>query len=147
MKCPYCKNEETKVLDSRDTEGSVTKRRRECLRCQKRFTTFERVEDINIVIVKKDSRREKFDIEKLKRGLLKACEKRPVPTEKIDELAEQIESEIRKLDTKEVQSKKIGEIAMKKLKKLDKIAYIRFASVYREFEDISSFEKELKMLK
>ncbi len=147
MKCPYCNNEETKVVDKRETESlSVTRRRRECLKCGKRFTTYEKVEELEIVIVKKDGRRERFDRHKLLTGLVKACEKRPVSMEKIEKVVEEIEADLRERGESEVPSKKIGEIVMRKLKSLDKVAYIRFASVYREFEDIERFEEELDKL-
>ena len=145
MKCPFCLSNDTHVVDKRDSENS-TKRRRECLDCKKRFSTFERVEDIELRIVKKDGRRENFSREKLKNGIMKACEKRPVSMEQIDEAVNEIETKIRK-EEKEVPSKLIGELIMKNLKKLDKIAYIRFASVYRDFKDIGDFEKEIKEIK
>ena len=148
MKCPYCQNSLTKVLDKREVDKlGVTRRRRECTMCHKRFTTHESIEGVDIVIIKKDGRREKFSRDKLRSGLLKACEKRPVSHERINEIVDEIEGETRRLDSTEVKSTFVGEMVMKKLKGLDKIAYIRFASVYREFEDISSFEKELKELK
>lgn len=148
MKCPYCQSNETKVVDKRETEDFlVTRRRRECLKCSKRFTTYERVELAGLMIVKKDSKREAFDRDKLLKGIQKACEKRPVETEKIDEVASKIEAKLRNAEKEEIESRKIGEFVMKELKKLDKVAYIRFASVYREFEDIKSFEKEIKDLK
>ena len=147
MKCPFCFYNNTKVVDKRETEDSdVTRRRRECLKCKKRFTTYERVEDLGLIVVKKDGRRENFDIEKIKRGIVKACEKRPISYEQIDELVNSIEAELRKLKTKEVSSSLIGEKIVSKLKKIDKVAYIRFASVYRSFADITDFEKELKEL-
>ena len=147
MKCPYCFHEETKVVDKRETEElDVSRRRRECLKCKKRFTTYERVESLDIVILKKDGRREAFDREKLKRGIIKACEKRPVSYEQIEALIDKSEAELRKLKSKEVPSKLIGEKVMNELKKLDKIAYIRFASVYRSFADVTDFQKELKDL-
>ena len=147
MKCPYCNNEETQVIDTRETENlEATRRRRECLKCGKRFTTYERVEEADIVVVKKDSKRERFERKKLLNGVLKACEKRDIPLDKIEKLADEVESDLRKRDSVEVESKVIGEIVMKKLKGLDKIAYIRFASVYREFEDIERFEEEIEKL-
>jgi len=145
MKCPFCLSEETKVVDKRDAENS-TKRRRECLKCGKRFSTFERVEDINLLIVKKDGKREAFSREKLKSGFVKALEKRPVSQEKIDQAIDEIETKIRK-EEGEVSTKFIGELVIKELKKLDKVAYIRFASVYRDFEDMKDFEKEIKQIK
>ena len=147
MKCPYCNYEETQVIDTRETENlEATRRRRECLKCSKRFTTYERVEEADIVVVKKDGRRERFARQKLLNGILKACEKRPISLDKIEKLVDEVESDLRKRDSVEVDSKVIGEIAMKKLKTLDKVAYIRFASVYREFEDLDRFEEELEKL-
>ncbi|VVB67921.1 Transcriptional repressor NrdR [Candidatus Norongarragalina meridionalis] len=145
MRCPYCNHEETKVLDSREAEDK-TRRRRECEKCEKRFTTYERVEIVELVVVKKDGSREQFDRNKLKRGILQACWKRPVTAEQIDNLVDEVERELRMRETTEVPSKEVGELAMKKLKTLDKVAYIRFASVYRDFEDIEEFEEELKAL-
>ena len=147
MKCPYCNNEETQVIDTRDTENlEATRRRRECLKCSKRFTTYERVEEAEIVVVKKDGKRERFERQKVINGVLKACEKRDISLEKIEKLVDDVESDLRKRDSVEVESKIIGELIMKKLKYLDKIAYIRFASVYREFEDLERFEEELEKL-
>ncbi len=149
MKCVFCNHSETQVLDTRETENlEATRRRRECLSCGKRFTTYERAETAEIVVVKKDGRRERFERKKLINGLLKACEKRPVSLETIEGTVDWIESELRKRDTTEVPSKVIGQLLMKKLKTLDKVAYIRFASVYHEFKDLESFEEELgKLLK
>ena len=147
MKCPYCNYEETQVIDTRETENlETTRRRRECLKCSKRFTTYERVEEADIVVVKKDGSRERFERKKLLNGILKACEKRNIPLDKIEKLVDEVESDLRKRDSVEVESKVIGEISMKKLKTLDKVAYIRFASVYREFEDLDRFEEELEKL-
>lgn len=147
MKCPYCGYAETKVTDKRDSdEVGITRRRRECLKCEKRFTTYERVENIDLVVVKKDGRREQFDRKKLLTGIQKACEKRPVSTEDIEKKADEIEAEVRKLEGKEISSKEVGEIVMRKLKSLDKVAYIRFASVYKEFDDLETFKKELEKL-
>ena len=147
MKCPYCNYEETQVIDTRETENlEATRRRRECLKCNKRFTTYERVEEADIVVVKKDGRRERFERKKLMDGILKASEKRDISLEKIEKLIDEVESDLRKRDSVEVESKVIGEITMKKLKNLDKVAYIRFASVYREFEDLDRFEEELEKL-
>lgn len=147
MKCPYCNEKESKVVDKRASPLNMIRRRRECLKCKKRFTTYERIENIDIIVVKKDGRRESFEREKLKKGILKACEKRPISIEKIDNTVNDIEIRLRSLKGKEVRSKIIGEFVMKALKKLDKVAYIRFASVYREFKDIKDFEKELKEIK
>src|SRR3989338_2849405 len=146
MKCPYCSHSETKVIDSRETED-ITRRRRECLNCTKRFTTYERVESVNLVIIKKDLRREPYDRDKLKRGLIKACEKRPVSHDDIEKIVDKIESKLKSLNTTEIKSTIIGEEVMRSLKKLDKVAYIRFASVYKDFKDVKEFEKELKWLK
>jgi transcriptional repressor NrdR len=141
MKCLYCDGE-TRVTDKRESpEG--TRRRRECLKCKKRFTTYERPEQKNIMIVKKDGRREKFTKEKLKTGLMKACEKRDVSIEKIDRTVSEIEEKLRSRG-KEVKSDMIGKLVMNKLKKLDKVAYIRFASVYKDFKDIKDFKDELR---
>ena len=147
MKCTYCDSRETKVVDKRESQDAgTTRRRRECLRCKKRFTTYERVEEFELTVVKKDGRREKFSREKLRSGVMKACEKRPISVQQIDEAVDGIEAELRRLDTQEVKSKQIGELVMRKLRRLDKISYIRFAAVYRQFEDIESFEKEIKKL-
>ena len=147
MKCPYCGYEETQVIDTRETENlEATRRRRGCLKCNKRFTTYERVEEAEIIVVKKDGKRERFERQKVLNGILKACEKRSIPLEKIEKIVDEVESDLRKRDSVEVESKVIGEIAMKKLKTLDKVAYIRFASVYREFEDLDRFEEELEKL-
>jgi len=147
MKCPFCSHNDTKVVDKRETNNEdVTRRRRECLKCGKRFTTYERVDEINIIIVKKDGNRQQFDRQKIERGILKACEKRAIPVEVIRKAVDEIEAEIRSQDTREIPSKLIGNLVIKKLKKIDKVAYIRFASVYREFADLDSFEKELHVL-
>jgi len=145
MRCIFCDGE-TKVTDKRDGEGE-TRRRRECLKCKKRFTTYERVEEPNFIVIKKDKTREPFNREKVRLGILKACEKRPVETEKIDKIINEIERKLRnKVKGKEVSSKEIGELIIKALKRLDKVAYIRFASVYRDFKDIKDFKKEIKEL-
>ena len=146
MQCPYCSNEDTKVLDSRESEESV-RRRRECSTCKKRFTTYERAEITELIVVKKDGRLEAFDRSKIIKGMMRACEKRPIETSEIEKTADEIELELRNRDNIEVDSKEIGELIMSKLKQLDQVAYIRFASVYREFTDIAHFKKELKNLK
>jgi len=147
MRCPYCNTEETKVVDKRPTpDGGATRRRRECLKCSKRFTTYERVENINIIVIKSDANREQFDRQKLEKGILRACEKRPIAYEMIQKLIDSVESELRSKKNTEVKSSVIGNIVMRKLKGLDKVAYIRFASVYRQFEDIDSFKQELRKL-
>ena len=141
MKCLYC-GKETRVTDKRESpEG--TRRRRECLKCKKRFTTYEKPEKKEIIVVKKDGRREKYSRDKIKNGVIKACDKRPISIEKIDKLIDEIEEKLLSKG-KEVKSEKIGDIIMNKLKKLDKIAYIRFASVYREFKDVKDFKKVMK---
>ena len=146
MQCPYCSHQETKVVDKRETDSlEVTRRRRECLKCEKRFTTYERVE-IDLRVIKKDGRRESFDREKVKAGMLKACEKRPVSTESIDAAIDKIEAALRGRASAEIKSSVIGELVSKELQKLDKVAYIRFASVYKDFEDIESFAVEVKQL-
>ena len=146
MKCPFCSHEETKVVDKRETAGSdVTRRRRECLKCGKRFTTYERVET-DLVVIKKDGKRESFDREKVKNGIKRACEKRPVTHGQIESVVSEIEGELRQRKGAEIPSSAIGDLVMKKLKKLDKVAYIRFASVYREFTDVESFQEELNKL-
>ena len=148
MKCPYCGHSETSVVDSRETEDlNVIRRRRECESCKKRFTTYERIEMIELTVIKKDGKREPFDRNKILRGMMKAVEKRPVPVEKIESAVDEIERELRAKDSIEVQSKEIGELVMKKLKAIDKVAYVRFASVYKAFEDVQEFEKELGQLK
>ncbi|MBQ1234982.1 MAG: transcriptional repressor NrdR [Oscillospiraceae bacterium] len=145
MKCPFCGYPESKVVDSRPTdESEKIRRRRECLSCKKRFTTYEMIENVPLIVIKKEGSRELFDRNKLQRGLMRACEKRPVTTEQIDELVNDIESYFYNSLAREIPSKKIGEYAMTRLKELDQVAYVRFASVYREFKDIDSFMEELK---
>ena len=145
MKCPYCSYEESKVIDSRPTdEGERIRRRRECLKCGKRFTTYEVIENVPLIVVKKDRSREAFDRGKLLRGLLRACEKRPVTLEQVEHMVDEIESQLQNSLEREVASTKIGEYAMEKLKAVDEVAYVRFASVYRQFRDINTFMDELK---
>ncbi len=146
MECPYCKNIETKVTDSRDTGTYTIRRRRECLKCNKRFTTYEYIEMRPVYIIKKDGRREKFERNKIKKGIMKAIEKRPVSHDKIEEILDSIEEKIRRTGKEELESSVIGEYVMEILKDIDQVAYIRFASVYRSFTDVSSFEKEVKSL-
>jgi transcriptional repressor NrdR len=145
MLCPYCMSFGSKVTDKRKSPNGI-RRRRECLKCKKRFTTYERTEKSNIYVIKKNKEREEFNKEKMERGILRAFEKRPVPKDKIDKMINEIESQIRKKGVKEIKSSTIGELIMKKIKKLDNIAYIRFASVYRNFQDIEDFKKQLKEL-
>jgi transcriptional repressor NrdR len=145
MRCPFCAIDNTRVLDSRDSgEGSLIRRRRECEACKRRFTTYERVEELNPLVIKKDGRREAFDRDKLMAGLTKACEKRPVSAEVLERLILDIEQRLQELGEKEVPSKSIGELVMERLPALDEVAYVRFASVYRSFRDISEFMNELK---
>ena len=147
MKCPYCHQGDTKVLDSRENEDqTVTRRRRECLKCEKRFTTYERLETSNILVIKKDGRREMYDRQKIKSGIVKSCQKRPVTMEQIEKALDDIESDIITSGDSEIETRKIGDQVMRQLKKLDKVAYIRFASVYREFEDLEMFKEELNKL-
>ena len=146
MNCPYCQSLETKVTDSRDTGTYTIRRRRECLKCNKRFTTYESIEMTPIYVIKKDGRREKFDRTKIRNGIIKALEKRPVGHDTIEELVDSVEEKIRRCGKEEIESSIIGEYVMDLLKKTDKVAYIRFASVYRSFTDVSSFEKEVKNL-
>lgn len=145
MKCPYCNKPESQVVDSRDT-GEEIRRRRECAKCGKRFTTYERIQTINLIVIKKDGAREQYDRSKLKRGIQRACEKRHVSDDQIEKMIDAIEKRLKNSKTIEIRSSKIGELVMNKLKKVDKVAYIRFASVYREFTDIESFQEELKGL-
>ncbi len=147
MKCPFCDELEDKVVDSRMAkEGELIRRRRECLGCKRRFTTYERVDEILPVVVKKDGRREAFDRAKILSGLKKACEKRPISTATIEAVADRVEKRIQEMGETEVESRVIGEELMKELHQLDQVAYVRFASVYREFKDIDQFMDELRML-
>ncbi|MCQ2478050.1 MAG: transcriptional regulator NrdR, partial [Clostridia bacterium] len=142
MKCPFCGFEESKVIDSRPTdEGERIRRRRECLKCEKRFTTYEMIESLPIMVIKKDKSRQPFDREKLFNGIMRACEKRPVSTETVEMAIDDIELQIQNSLDREVPSDKIGELVMEKLRGIDEVAYIRFASVYRDFKDITSFLK------
>ncbi len=147
MKCPFCGYEESKVIDSRPTdEGERIRRRRECLQCAKRFTTYEMIESLPIIVIKKDGSRESFDRQKLLTGMLRACEKRPVSIEMLDRAISDIETVIQNSLDREVSSDKIGELVMEKLKEIDEVAYVRFASVYRQFKDINTFMNELNKL-
>lgn len=147
MRCPYCTHTETDVIDTRDTDDYKIRRRRECAKCKRRFTTYEEVEKEDLFVIKKDGRREKFDRHKLLSGIQKACEKRPVPVEETEEIANWVEARLRKGDKQEVKTDEIGELVMDRLRKVDEVAYIRFASVYRSFADVESFEQALKNLK
>ncbi len=147
MRCPFCGYEESKVVDSRSTdEGNRIRRRRECLQCEKRFTTYEIIEQVPIVVVKKDKSREVFDRQKLLNGLLRACEKRPVSLETLERAVDEIETQLQNSLDKEVTSTRIGEYAMEQLMKIDHVAYVRFASVYRQFKDIASFHEAINKL-
>lgn len=147
MICPYCSNKDTEVIETRDSEDlTVTRRRRNCPKCEKRFTTYERIESVPLTIVKKDGRRETFDREKLTRGIWRASGKTTIKAEDVDRIVTEVERELISGDTTEVQSKKVGELVARRLKKIDKIAYIRFASVFRSFVDIEDFEKEVRKL-
>ncbi len=147
MKCPFCNFEESKVIDSRPTdEGQRIRRRRECLQCAKRFTTYEIIESLPIIVIKKDKSRESFNRDKLMTGLLRACEKRPVSIDQLDNMIDEIEVIIQNSLDREVSSERIGELVMDKLKKIDEVAYVRFASVYRQFKDINTFMSELNKL-
>ncbi len=145
MRCPYCNHENTRVIDSRPVEESNSiKRRRACDECGKRFTTFEKVETIPLIIIKKDDKREPYDRSKIEQGVLRACYKRPVSAEQISDLVNQVENEIFNLEASELPSRTVGELVMSRLKELDGVAYVRFASVYREFKDVNTFLEELK---
>ena len=147
MMCPFCKAPDTKVIDSRRNEDFSIRRRRECIRCKKRFTTYEKIETSPILVVKKDTTREPFSKEKLKNGVLNSCIKRPISSKIIDRLVDEVEKEISLRDESEIRSIEIGELVLKKLKKIDDIAYIRFASVYREFKEIENFNDEVEKIK
>lgn len=148
MKCPFCGYTESKVIDSRPTdEGTIIRRRRECMECEKRFTTYEKIETISVMVIKKDKSRQLFDSDKLLNGLLRACEKRPVPRAELEDIVNKIETAIYNTEDKEMETTEIGEMILGELRELDQVAYIRFASVYRDFDDIETFMKELKTLK
>ena len=145
MKCPFCNNNEDKVTDSRETsEGTAVRRRRECLECGRRFTTYEYVEKTPLMVIKKDGRREPFSHQKILSGLLKACEKRPISVEKLEKIANEIEVSLQKKFEQEVEAHFVGELVMERLAQLDDVAYVRFASVYRQFKDINQFMQELR---
>lgn len=147
MKCPYCNNDNTDVIETRDSEDlRVTRRRRNCQKCEKRFTTYERVETVPLTVIKKDDRRETFDREKLQRGIWRASGKTTIKAADIDRIVDDVERELIGGETTEIASKKIGELVAKRLKKLDKVAYIRFASVFRRFVDVEDFKREVKKL-
>ena len=147
MKCIYCGHPESKVVDSRPLDdGTTTRRRRECMKCQRRFTTYEKPEQTVVLVVKKDGRREEFDVEKIKRGIIRACEKRSVSMDRIEKVAMDVERAVTNEGVAEIQAQHIGDLVMDALKDVDQVAYVRFASVYREFKDVSTFMDELKKL-
>jgi transcriptional repressor NrdR len=147
VKCPFCNHLHDKVVDSRESkEGDAIRRRRECMKCERRFTTYERIDEVPYMVIKKDGRREKFDRQKVLGGLLKACEKRPVGMAKLSELVNRVESRVSDSPDREISTIEIGEFLMETLRELDKIAYVRFASVYRDFQDEQAFFNELKQL-
>ena len=147
MFCIFCQNKDTEVIETRVSEDGVTvRRRRSCPSCDKRFTTYERVEELPIMVIKRDKTRERFDREKLRSGIIKSCEKTTVTAEKIDKIINEVERELKEKDTTEIESKIIGSLAAKRLKKIDKVAYIRFSSVFRRFVDLDDFEEELKKI-
>lgn len=147
MKCPYCEFEESKVIDSRPTdESTAIRRRRECLKCQKRFTTYEKLESISLVIIKKDMSRQQYNRDKILKGIMTACEKRPISLSQMEKVVDDIESELYQSMEREIESTRIGEKVMDKLKNLDEVAYVRFASVYKRFDDIHTFMEELQEL-
>lgn len=146
MKCPFCAYEDSKVVDTRPTEDNTIRRRRECLKCKGRFTTYEKIESSPIMVIKKDGTRQAFDRDKIIHGMIKSCEKRPVSREKIENASDRIEKNIQNSMKKEIYSKDVGEMVMEELKKLDEVSYVRFASVYREFKDLQTFVDELEKI-
>ncbi|MDK2901527.1 MAG: transcriptional repressor NrdR [Thermosediminibacterales bacterium] len=147
MKCPYCGFNESRVIDSRPTEeGTAVRRRRECLDCQQRFTTYEKIEEVPLIVIKKDGSREIFKREKILKGIIKACEKRPISLKTLEKVADDVEKELKNTMEREITSEQIGEMVMEYLKDIDEVAYVRFASVYREFKDVNTFMEELKKI-
>ncbi|TCK97875.1 transcriptional repressor NrdR [Natranaerovirga hydrolytica] len=147
MKCPFCSEENTKVIDSRPAEDNNSiRRRRQCEQCEKRFTTYEKIDNIPLVVIKKDKKRETFDRDKLMAGILRSCHKRPISIKEIEKMVDEIENMVYNSMEKEIESKRIGELVMEKLKDIDEVAYVRFASVYREFKDVNTFMDELKKI-
>jgi transcriptional repressor NrdR len=147
VKCPFCSHLDDKVIDSREARtGDLIRRRRECLKCGRRFTTYERIDEIPYMVIKKDGRRERFDRQKILQGLLKSCEKRPVPTAKLESMVDEVERAVQETKERELTTQELGELLMVRLKKLDKVAYVRFASVYMDFKDIKEFMNELNSL-
>lgn len=146
MKCPYCGKENTRVIDSRPTDDSSIRRRRQCDECGKRFTTYEKVETLPLIVVKKDNNREPYDREKIVAGIVRSCHKRPISMKQINDMVDDIEGQIFNMEEKEISTTTIGSIVMDKLKDLDEVAYVRFASVYREFKDVNTFMDEIKKI-
>lgn len=147
MKCPYCQHVEDRVVDSRETrESTVIRRRRECQQCSRRFTSYERIDEIPYMVVKKDGKRELFDRTKVLNGLLKACEKRPVPVRRLEEIVDEAETLVQESADREILARRVGELVVSRLRELDKVAFVRFASVYRQFEDVNEFMEELRDL-
>lgn len=147
MRCPFCGFFDTKVLDTRSADdGKAIRRRRECTECMKRFTTYEKIENVPVLVIKKDGRREVFDLSKIMHGLIRACEKRPVALKDLENIGVEVERDLKNMMEREVESSLIGELVMEKLKALDEVSYVRFASVYREFKDINTFIKEIESL-
>ncbi len=147
MRCPYCDHSESKVIDSRESKNGVTiRRRRECLSCKKRFTTYEKIQEIPYMVIKKDGKRQSYDDQKLLKGLLKACEKRPIPLSELEDIVDEVSNLLQQKPGKEIEGKEIGQYIMKRLHDLDKVAYVRFASVYREFKDVAEFKQELEKI-
>jgi len=147
MICPYCEHSGSKVIDSRESKNGVTiRRRRECLSCKKRFTTYEKIQEIPYMVIKKDGKRQSYDDQKMLKGLLKACEKRPIPVSELEAIVEEVGNLLQQKPGKEIEGKEIGKYIMKRLHDLDKVAYVRFASVYREFKDVAEFKRELEKI-
>ncbi len=147
MRCPYCDHSESKVIDSRESKSGLTiRRRRECLSCKKRFTTYEKIQEIPYMVIKKDGKRQSYDDQKLLKGLLKACEKRPIPVSELEDIVDEVSNLLQQKPGKEIEGKEIGKYIMKRLHDLDKVAYVRFASVYREFKDVAEFKQELEKI-
>jgi len=147
MRCPYCDHSESKVIDSRESKNGLTiRRRRECLSCKKRFTTYEKIQEIPYMVIKKDGKRQSYDDQKLLKGLLKACEKRPIPVSELEDIVDEVSNLLQQKPGKEIEGKEIGKYIMKRLHDLDKVAYVRFASVYREFKDVAEFKQELEKI-
>jgi transcriptional repressor NrdR len=147
MICPYCEHSGSKVIDSRESKNGLTiRRRRECLSCKKRFTTYEKIQEIPYMVIKKDGKRQSYDDQKMLKGLLKACEKRPIPVSELEAIVEEVGNLLQQKPGKEIEGKEIGKYIMKRLHDLDKVAYVRFASVYREFKDVAEFKRELEKI-